>query len=105
MIEIDVASGVSDPPAGVPTRSALAQNYPNPFNPSTTIRYGLPEKAHVRLEAYNMLGQRVAVLVNQEQQPGYHTVQFDAARMASGLYFYRMTAGDFVETRKLMLLR
>ncbi|MEI7671331.1 MAG: T9SS type A sorting domain-containing protein [Deltaproteobacteria bacterium] len=88
-----------------PKEYSLAQNFPNPFNPSTTIRYGLPRGSFVRLIVYDMLGQEEAVLQNGEQEAGYHEVRFDAAGMASGVYFYRITAGAYVETRKFLLLR
>ena len=89
----------------IPTEFSLSQNYPNPFNPSTTIRYGLPEKAHVRLEMFNVLGQWVASLVDEVQEAGYHFVRFDGTGLASGLFFYRLRAGDFVETKRFLLLR
>ena len=94
-----------------PDRFALLQNFPNPFNPSTTIRYGLPERSQVSLMVYNTLGEQVASLVNQDQEAGYHEVRFDAASLASGVYFYRMfaapvaRAGSFVETKRLLLLK
>jgi len=83
----------------------LNQNYPNPFNPLTTIRYALPRRSHVTLTVYNTLGEHVAVLQNGEQETGYHEVKFDAAGLSSGLYVYRIQAGDYVATRKLLLLR
>jgi CubicO group peptidase (beta-lactamase class C family) len=89
----------------LPTSFILSQNYPNPFNPSTTIRYGLPHKSQVSLMVYNTLGQQIAVLVHGEQEAGYHEVRFDASGLSSGVYFYRLQAGDFVQTRKLLLLR
>jgi hypothetical protein len=89
----------------VPTQPMLAQNYPNPFNPSTVIRYGVPASAHVTLTVVNALGQQVATLVNAEVGPGYHEVRFNAENLAAGLYFYRITAGSFVQTNKLLLLR
>ncbi len=76
-----------------------------PFNPSTAIGYGLPSRSHVTLTVYNMLGQQVAVLQNGEQQAGFHEVRFDASGFSSGVYLYRLTAGSFVETRKLVLVR
>jgi uncharacterized protein YkwD len=91
--------------ASVPRGPSLEQNYPNPFNPSTVIRYGLPSKSHVSLTLFNTLGQQVAVLQNGEQDAGYHEVKFDAAGMASGEYFYRIQAGVYVETRKLLLIK
>jgi sulfatase modifying factor 1 len=84
---------------------SLNQNYPNPFNPSTTIRYGLPHKTTVQLSVFNTLGQQVAVLENGEQDPGYHEVKFDASKLASGVYLYRIQAGTFVQTKRLLLIR
>ncbi len=89
----------------LPTVFALEQNYPNPFNPSTTIRYGLPHKVNVSLTVYNTLGQQVGVLQNGEQEAGYHEVRFDGKNLSSGVYFYRIQAGDFTQTKRLMLLR
>jgi hypothetical protein len=77
----------------------------NPFNPTTTIRYGLPARSHVKLTVFNTLGQHVSMLIQVEQDAGYHVVKFDGTGLPSGLYFYRVQAGDFVETRRLVLLR
>jgi hypothetical protein len=89
----------------VPASYQLDQNYPNPFNPSTTIRYGLPHESQVTLMVYNTLGQVVSQIVSGEREAGYHEVRFDATGLSSGVYFYRLTAGDFVRTRKLLLAR
>jgi hypothetical protein len=89
----------------VPARFTLEQNYPNPFNPSTTIRYELPHASQVSLKVYNTLGQEVATLVNETKAAGVYTAEFDAAGLASGVYFYRMQAGTFVEVKKLVVLR
>lgn len=89
----------------VPGEYALHQNYPNPFNPSTTIWYELPTAVNVRLTIVNMLGQIVATLVNEMKQPGKYTLQFDGSGLASGVYFYRLQAGSFVQTKKLLLMR
>jgi hypothetical protein len=81
------------------------QNYPNPFNPSTTIRYDLPHNSFVNLTVYNKLGQQVTKLVNEQQPAGYHDVVFRGDGLASGVYFYRIQAGDFVASKKLLLLK
>jgi len=101
----DVLDGVSEKPPGIPMHAQLQQNYPNPFNPSTTIRYGLPSRSHVTLAIFNTLGQQVATLVEGEMEAGYHEVAFDASGLSSGVYFYRITAAGFMETKRLMLLR
>jgi len=89
----------------IPEEFSLAQNYPNPFNPSTTIRYTLPQRSYVTLTVFNTLGQHVATLVNGDIDAGYHEAIFSAAGLASGVYFYRLQAGDFVQTRKILSIR
>ena len=84
---------------------ALHQNYPNPFNPSTTITYVLPKSSAVRLTIYDVLGREVSVLVDERRNAGVHEVKFDASGLSSGVYFYRLRAGDFVETKTLLLVR
>ena len=103
--ESDRATDVLILEGAVPIRFGLEQNYPNPFNPSTTIRYGLPHKSAVQLTVFNTLGQQVAVLSQGEEEAGFHEVKFEANGLSSGVYFYRMQAGDFVQTRKLLLIR
>jgi M6 family metalloprotease-like protein len=102
-----ILSGVGgkDSPATAPQALALEQNYPNPFNPSTTIRYGLPQRADVSLVVYSVLGQKVATLVQEDQEAGYHEVRFDGSALASGVYICRLKADSFVQSRKLILLR
>jgi len=90
---------------GLPKSPNLEQNYPNPFNPTTTIRYALPQRSHVTLTVFNVLGQQVATLVNESQDAGYHDVRFDANGLASGVYFYRIVAGEQVATKRLLLIR
>jgi len=83
----------------------LFQNYPNPFNPSTTIQYSIKERTPVQLMLYDILGREVEVLINEEQVSGYYKVNFNAGKLASGIYFYRLKAGDFVETKKMLLIK
>jgi poly(3-hydroxybutyrate) depolymerase len=92
-------------PGPAPVAFSLEQNYPNPFNPVTTIRFGLARGVDVNLTIYDILGRRVAVLVNERMGAGNHDVKFDGAHLASGVYFYRLHAGSFVKTMKLLLLR
>jgi len=89
----------------IPNEFSLSQNYPNPFNPSTTIGFAIPKQAVVELVVYNLLGERVAVLVNEELNAGYYHASFDAHALTSGVYFYRIQAGSFVQTKKLLLLK
>jgi hypothetical protein len=88
-----------------PGRFVLLQNYPNPFNPSTTIKYELPRASQVTLTVYDILGREVSVLVNEKKGVGVHEVKFDGSGLSSGVYFYRLRDGDFIQTRKLLLLR
>jgi photosystem II stability/assembly factor-like uncharacterized protein len=89
----------------LPDEPRLEQNYPNPFNPTTVISYQLPVVSNARLGVYDLLGREVAVLVNERRNAGVHEVKFNASGFSSGVYFYRLTAGRFVHTRKLLLLR
>ncbi len=87
------------------TSFTLDQNYPNPFNPSTTISYAVPTNSFVSLKVYSILGTEVASLVNETQAAGRYTVRFTATQLSSGVYFYRIVAGNFVDTKKLTLLK
>jgi hypothetical protein len=91
--------------AAIPTRYGLEQNYPNPFNPATTIRYALPHRSQVLLAVFNTLGQQVATLVQGQQEAGAYDVKFDGSILASGVYFCRIQAGDYVATKKLLLMK
>jgi hypothetical protein len=108
------ATGVaSGPSASVPDEFMLEQNFPNPFNPSTSIRFHIPGartadgavSVAVTLVVYDMLGREVAVLIDERLAPGMHSADFDASRLASGVYLYRLTAGGSVATRKMVLTR
>ncbi len=90
---------------GIPMQYLLSQNYPNPFNASTLIEYSLPSVADVTVEIYDILGRRVETLVEGEQQAGHHQVVWDASEISSGMYFYRIQAGEFVESKKMLLLK
>jgi hypothetical protein len=89
----------------LPSGFALSQNYPNPFNPSTTIRFSVGTNSHTSLQMFDLLGREVATLVNENKSPGTYHVQFDGSSLSSGIYVYRLTAGGFVETKKMILLR
>ncbi len=99
-----LVTGVNERPQSVYSYS-LQQNYPNPFNPTTKINYSLAQRSNVVLKVYNMLGQEVATLINSEQEVGSHSINFDASKLASGLYIYKLTAGNFTQSRKMMLLK
>jgi hypothetical protein len=89
----------------VPIGYSLTQNYPNPFNPTTTISFSLPSKSFVSLKVYDMLGREESTIVYEEMSAGNYTRQWNAATMPSGIYFYRLTAGSFSETKKLLFLK
>ena len=93
------------PAEAVPSGPALEQNFPNPFNPTTTINFSLGKAANVKLVVYNILGQQVSELVNEKMQAGAHTVQFKANNLATGVYFYRLEAGSYVDVKKMLLLK
>ena len=100
-------TGIANPTQSglIPMSFKMFQNYPNPFNPSTTIKYDLPQPGIVTLKIYNVLGQAIATLVNERQSAGYHIINFDADRFASGVYFYVIRAGNFAATHKMLLLK
>jgi hypothetical protein len=88
-----------------PKTFLLEQNYPNPFNPSTTIRYQLPVASEVKLEVYDVLGKKVATLVSERQAAGYYQYVWNADGLTSGVYFYRLQAGTFTQTKKMILVK
>lgn len=98
-------TSVRETRAPAPSAFGLDQNYPNPFNPSTSIRYSLPNRSRIQLVVFNTLGQEVGQPVNGEQEDGSHEVRFDGTGLAGGAYFFRLSAGGFVETKRFLLLR
>ncbi|MCH9029766.1 MAG: T9SS type A sorting domain-containing protein, partial [Bacteroidetes bacterium] len=96
--------GVTDVGA-IPTAYTLSQNYPNPFNPTTTINYKIPELSNVVLKLYDVLGNEVSVLVNEEKPIGSYEAEFNTTDLPSGVYFYQLRAGNFIATKKMVLLR
>jgi Secretion system C-terminal sorting domain len=97
------STGIEEPP--VPAAYALYQNYPNPFNPVTGVRFQVPGTSDVKLVVYDILGKEVAVLVNERKGAGQYEVRFDGAGLASGVYLYRLVAGKYVETRRMLLVK
>ena len=83
----------------------LNQNYPNPFNPTTTISFSIPSSAFTSLKVYDILGNEVATLVNEEKQAGNYELQFDASNLSSGIYLYKLQVCSFVETKKMILIK
>jgi hypothetical protein len=89
----------------LPAEFRMDQNYPNPFNPSTTIRYGVAEQSHVSIRIFNIVGEELAVLVNEEKEAGWYTVNFNPRRFASGVYIYTMNAKNYYSTKKMIFLK
>jgi hypothetical protein len=99
-------TGVGDPTeGGLPRVVSLFQNYPNPFNAATVISYELPNAGQVRLEVFDLLGQKIATLVDSRQEAGYRRVLWNAADYPSGIYFYKLTAAGFSDTNRMILLK
>jgi len=97
--------GIKDNLESIPSEFALFQNHPNPFNPTTIINYQIPMTSNVELSIYNLLGQKVATLVNKKQQAGSYQVEWDASNFSTGVYLYRLSAEEFTATRKLILMK
>jgi hypothetical protein len=102
---VKLAVGVVHNQNGIPKVFALMQNYPNPFNPTTTIQYALPKASNVEIKVYDLIGREVTTLVNEFRQAGTYSVEFNANNFASGVYFYRIKAGDFTDTKKMLLVK
>jgi len=104
-LQVPPIVGVEDEIAGLPAEFALSQNYPNPFNPITTIEYSLPITSNVTIDIYNLRGELVTELINEIRQAGTHRLNWDASDLSTGIYFYRLIAGSFHSTRKMVLLK
>ncbi|MDZ7766081.1 MAG: T9SS type A sorting domain-containing protein [Melioribacteraceae bacterium] len=100
-----VVTSVDDDNEKLPLEYNLKQNYPNPFNPTTKIEYSIPEQSQVKIEVFNLLGQKIATLLDAKQNAGKHSVTWDASNIPSGVYFYQITVGSFINTKKMILLR
>ncbi len=98
-------SGVIDRNSTLPTEYVLHQNYPNPFNPTTTIKYAINEMTFVELKVYDILGNEIYLLVDEEQDIGFYNIDFNGSKLSSGIYFYRLQAGSFIETKKMVLMK
>jgi hypothetical protein len=96
---------IEDEQNNLPIVFALEQNYPNPFNPTTTIKYTIPTSQFVTLNVFDMIGREITSLVNEEKSPGNYEVKFDGSSFASGIYFYRLKAGNYLETKKILLIK
>lgn len=103
--DLTIVSNENESTKEVPKEFELNQNYPNPFNPSTQIGYSISEPGHVNLSVYDLLGRKVATLVNERRTAGNYSIKFDASALASGVYFYRLEAGSFVKVNKMALMK
>jgi len=99
----EMVTSVENPSTTLPTQFTLYQNYPNPFNPSTKIKYSVPQSSNVLLKIFDVVGKEVATLINEEKPAGNYEVEFNASNLSSGIYFYRLRSGKFVETKKMIL--
>lgn len=103
--ECNPPNGIDVIPGDLPASFALSQNYPNPFNPTTEIKFDIPTRSHTTLKVYNILGREVETLVDEEMSPGHYVSEWDASEYSSGIFFYKLTAGDFVDTKKMVLVK
>ena len=100
-----LVTSVTNNGSGIPQQFKLSQNYPNPFNPSTRISFSIPRSGFVTLKVYDMLGSEVQTIVSEQLSAGEYVSEFDGVKLSSGTYFYRIQVGDFVETKKMILIK
>ena len=101
----DEVTSIDNESSNLLNEFSLSQNYPNPFNPSTKISYSIPNQSYVSLKVFDVLGREVAVLVNKEQPYGNYEIEFDATILSSGIYFYRLTAGEYTAGKRMILMK
>jgi flagellar hook assembly protein FlgD len=109
-VNFDISDMLSIDGSAIPEEFALHQNYPNPFNPVTSIQFDIPEQSEVRMDIYNLMGQRVATLINNTLEPGFHAVKWNGTndfgnQLSSGMYIYRISANNFTSVKKLILMK
>jgi len=104
-LTVNPVVGINDPFAQIPVKYELSQNFPNPFNPTTQIRFALPKASTVEIYLFNVMGQKVATILDEYEPAGYHTINFDASQMASGVYFFSIKAGEFKDIKKMILMK
>jgi len=100
-----MAIGITNISNEIPEKYSLSQNYPNPFNPVTNVEFGISKSGYVSLKIFDMLGKEIAILVNANLTPGNYNYNFDASKISSGVYFYRLVTKDFSETKKMNLIK
>ena len=105
-LHVKQVTAIGDPlENNIPTEFSLSQNYPNPFNPVTNIKFGMPKAGHVKIVIYNVLGQKVATLVDGFKPAGFHIIKFNASRLASGIYLYRIQTEGFSKVKRMILIK
>ena len=105
VVQFGTLTSNNDSKSNLPTSYNLLQNYPNPFNPNTSIEFAIPAKQQVIIKVFNLLGQEIATLVNKEMNSGNYKINFDASKLSSGVYLYQLTAGKYIQTKKMILMK
>ncbi|MDZ4712411.1 MAG: T9SS type A sorting domain-containing protein, partial [bacterium] len=103
--KVNGTTGISNLNLEIPDKYSLSQNYPNPFNPTTKINFSVPVNSLVKLKIYDVLGKEVMTLINEQKQAGNYAAEFNGANLSSGIYFFRMEAGEFVDVKRMVLVK